>query len=79
MESQWLRCNQIVEGMFSDEKTVTIPRLGGHEESFFVPTSFVRGDQLRVEVLKRGAQTWVTLPTSERPQIAVPADRLAPE
>jgi hypothetical protein len=66
----WLRC-KVESGMFSDEVAVTYPALTEHwQKSVFVPSSCVRGVELKGEVqvvvvVKDGTK-YAVLPSSRR-------------
>ena len=69
----WLRCVDVVRGMFSDELAVVVRKYNGDEVSFFVPLIDVDEAREHVRVAVREADTvlWATLPTPYHDTIPV--------
>jgi hypothetical protein len=73
--SAWLRC-RLDSGMFSDEVAVTYPATTDQwQKSVFVPSSCVRGAELKgevkVEVLVKDGTRYAVLPSSQRDIVKV--------
>lgn len=77
-EVGWLRCEAVVQGMFSDERAVLLTKANGSNVSFFVPSEAVAGDRLKVGVFRRNGYTWAILPTPYSDAIAVQPSDLDP-
>lgn len=79
MELKLLEC-EVQPGMFSDESVVTVG-VGKDEQSFFVPSRFVRtkGDKSYVEakVFKVNEDWWAVIPSPEQPEIVVEESKIA--
>lgn len=69
----WLRCVDVVSGMFSDELAVVVAKANGVEESYFVPSKDVDESRqcVRVAVRDAGTVLWATLPTPDHVTIPV--------
>jgi len=75
MTEQWLRCH-ILQGMFSDERTIVVYSKSGERIAEFVPKDKVVGEinedgKLRVKVFQNNGTTWAVLPTDYSESIPV--------
>lgn len=75
MEDAWLRC-KVFKGMFSDEVAIKYWLKGGDSRSVFVPRSSVTGDLetdglVKVQVFRKGEDSFAVLPTEYRDDILV--------
>lgn len=70
---QWLRCQEVTSGMFSDELAVAVQRSDGEALSYFVPRESVeiKRQLVRVDVYTQGAVTWAMLPSAQPEIISV--------
>jgi hypothetical protein len=68
----WLRCVEVVSGMFSDELAVVVAKYNGDEVSYFVPLKDVDEARkcVRVAVRDVGTALLATLPTPD--QVTIP-------
>ncbi len=74
-KSGWLKCS-IGRGMFSDEVAVNVTLRNGAVESYFVPSTEVNQDRVRVSLRDRGPVLWATLPTSDNVTLAVDKSKI---
>jgi hypothetical protein len=59
--TRWLRCHEIGDGVFSDERTITICERGNGRVAFNVPKVKVREEDpaaVLVKVYKHSGGTW---------------------
>ena len=82
MTKQRLKC-RVLNGCFSDERTIVMRHLNGEELSMFVPASEVFGEidhegAVAVDVFEQEGTTWAVLPTEYRDSYAVNAEDVVP-
>lgn len=82
MTKQRLKCH-VLNGMFSDERTIVMRHLNGEVFSMFVPASEVFGEidqdgAVAVDVFQQEGTTWAVLPTEYRDSFAVNAEDVVP-
>lgn len=72
--AQWLRCHEISQGMFSDERTVTVQERGNGKIEFIVSEQYVRVQEpaLRVRAYQDDSGGWwASIPTPQPESIPV--------
>lgn len=77
---RWLRCHEIGQGVFSDERTVTINERGNGEVDFIVSQDDVCDEKLsvRVKVYIHDGGTWALIPTPQPEPIPIEETELLP-
>lgn len=78
--SRWLRCHDIGNGMFSDERTITIQERGNGRIDFNVLVADVREEDpaVRVKAGQIDGEWWAIIPTPQPETIPIEVCELLP-
>lgn len=72
----WLVCRSVMKGVFSNDVTIEIDRPGGAVESYFVPTSAVKDNRVRVTGRPMNGLFLAKLPTESADTVLVESSRV---
>lgn len=78
MDVKKLRCDNIREGLFTNESVITVQELGNGEVEFTVPSDLVADHYVEVRVFERSGNPWVVIPSEYQDSIPVDGKLLEP-
>ncbi len=79
--NRWLRCHGVGNGVFSDERTVTVCERGNGPIDFIVSKEHCRDDDepaVKVEVYFQDGGMWALIPTAQPEPIPIEDKELLP-
>ena len=66
-----LKCKDVSEGLFSDERSISLDCYNGEEVTLFVPSDKILENSVHIKAEEKGAYSWATIPTEQPTVIPV--------